>query len=467
MNFRIRYFISVSALCFLFLTTHAQNTITGNFPALAGEQVRLVGFTSFGICTIDSTSVSEQGVFQLNYSDKDRGMGYISASDNKAYFVVLDKENIQLKGEALSVPESVITLSGEENKLFVQYAVEHPKREQSLRAWDYLLKIYQGDSLFSKQETPRKTIEEEIQRLKQEDVGFLESLDPKSYISWYLPLRKLVSSVGTIAQYRTNEIPAAITAFRNLDYTDERIYKSGLLKDAIESHFWLIENSGQALDSVFKQMNISIDFLIKSLSGNEAKFNEVTKNLFHLLERRSLFQSSEYLSLKVLTQNSCMVNDHLAKQMETYRAMKKGNTAPEIIFTGDVLKSGSAVETPNRLSDIQSDYKLVIFGASWCANCVEELKLLQSFYDKWKLKGVEVVFVSMDTDVGAFKTFTKPFNFISMCDYLKWDNQAVKDYYVFASPSMFLLDQNQKIVLRPVSIRQMETWVNYKIEDKN
>ena len=65
--------------------------------------------------------------FQLNYSDKDRGMAYISASDNKAYFVVLDKENIQLKGEALSVPESVITLSGEENKLFVQYAVEHPK----------------------------------------------------------------------------------------------------------------------------------------------------------------------------------------------------------------------------------------------------------------------------------------------------------------------------------------------------
>ena len=63
-------------------------------------------------------------------------------------------------------------------------------------------------------------------------------------MNYYLPLRKLVSSVSTIAQYRTEEIPAAIVAFRNIDYTDPRLYKSGLVADAIESHFWLLENSG-------------------------------------------------------------------------------------------------------------------------------------------------------------------------------------------------------------------------------
>jgi len=458
--------LSILLFSILSLNAYAQHNITGNFPYLAGQTVRLVGFEGFGIYTIDSTSVSEQGVFNVKYADKDWGMGYLADEDNKAYFVVLANENIQLKGEVLSVPESIVTISGKENQLFVQYAVEHPKREQALSAWVYLRKIYQADSLFAKQKYPQQAIEIEIQRIKQEDNDFLRRLDPESYVSWFLPTRKLVSSVATVAQYRIEEIPATLTAFRKLDYTDERLYKSGLLKDAIESHFWLLENMGQPLDTVFKEMNISVDCLIANLSGNENKFNEITKYLFALFEKHSLFQASEYLAIKVLTQNSCTVNDDLAKQLESYRAMKKGNTAPDIVFSGDVLKSGSVIKTPNRLSDIHEAYKVVIFGAGWCPKCAEELSQLLPLYEKWKFKGVEVVFISLDTDKAVFKNFTSIFPFISMGDYKKWDTQAVKDYYVFATPTMFLLDKNQKIILLPNSVKQIDAWVDYSIGER-
>jgi len=445
----------------LSVSINAQHIITGNFPLLAGQQVRLVGFEGFGIYTIDSTKVSEQGIFTLSYADKDQGVGYLTAEDNKAYFVVLAQEDIQIEGEVLSMPESIATLSGNENQLFVQYATEHPKREQALSAWVYLQKIYQGDSLFTIQKYPQQAIEKEMQRIKQEDLIFLNNLDTNTYISWYLPVRKLVSSVSTVAQYRTEEIPSAIFAFRNIDYTDNRLYKSGLYKDVVDSHFWLLENMGQPLDTVFKAMNISIDFMLANLSENENKFNEITKYLFHLLEERSLYQASEYLAIKVLTQNSCTVNDDLAKQLESYRAMKKGNTAPDIVFSGDIFKGGSIIKTPKRLSDIQADYKVVIFGASWCQKCVEELSQLTPLYQKWKSKGVEVVFISLDTDKTLFKGFSSVFPFVSMCDYKKWGNKAVNDYYVFATPTLFLLDNNQKIILRPNSVKQVDAWIDY------
>jgi thiol-disulfide isomerase/thioredoxin len=451
------------AFCFLSLSTYAQYTITGNFPLLAEQQVRLVGFAGFGIYTIDSTSVSGQGVFNLKYEDKDRGMGYLSAADNKAYFVVLANEDIQLKGDNLSMQGDIVATSGRENQLSVQYTMDHPRREQVLSAWLYLQKIYQADSLFVIQENPQQAIETEIQRIKQEDNDFLKSLDPKSYVSWFLSTRKLVSSVATVAQDRTEEIPATLATFRKLDYADERLYKSGLLKDAIESHFWLLENMGQSPDIAFTEMNISIDLLITTLSKNEQKFNEITKYLFDLLERQSLLQASEYLAIKVLTQSSCTVNDDLAKQLESYRAMKKGNTAPDIVFSGDVLKSASVITAPNRLSDIQSAYKVVIFGASWCPTCAEEISQLLPLYQKWKSKGVEVVFVSLDTDKALFNSFSSIFPFISMCDYKKWGSKIVKDYYVFASPTMFLLDKNQKIVLRPNSVKHIDAWVDYSI----
>jgi thiol-disulfide isomerase/thioredoxin len=461
---RIKIIVRISILLFgiLPLSTIAQNTITGYFTGLAGQQIRLIGFEGFGIYTIDSTAVSEKGEFLIKYTGKDKGMGYLAGNDNKACFVVLTGEDIVLKGQVFSEPESIVVLAGKQNQQFARYATEHPKREQALSAWDFLIKIYHTDSLFLKHSGPHNAIETEIQRLQKEDRDFLRNLDSKSYVSWYLPVRKLVSSVSTVAQYRTEEIPATLAEFRNMDYTDDRLYKSGLLKDAIESHYWLLENMGQPLDTVFKEMNISTDFLLASLSGDEAKLNEITDFLFGLLEKRSLYQAAEYLAIKALSQNSCTLTDDLARQLETYRVMKKGNTAPDIVFAGDVFKNGTVIKAP-RLSEIETDYTLVVLGASWCPKCVEELSQIPQLCEKWKSNGLEVVFVSLDTDTVIHKSFTKFFPFISMCDYKKWETQAALDYYIFATPTMFLLDGNRKILLRPNSVKQVDAYVDYVI----
>jgi hypothetical protein len=95
--------------------------------------------------------------------------------------------------------------------------------------------------------------------------------------------------------------------------------------------------------------------------------------------------------------------------------------------------------------------------------CVEELSQVSRLYGKWKSRGVEVVFVSLDTDGVSFQNFTQSFPFISICDYKKWGTQAALDYYVFATPTFFLLDGNQKIILRPNSVGQIDAWVDFYI----
>ncbi|MFT4566604.1 MAG: hypothetical protein ACI9FN_001565 [Saprospiraceae bacterium] len=141
-----------------------------------------------------------------------------------------------------------------------------------------------------------------------------------------------MSLVSNVAQYRTDEIPATLAAFRNLDYTDDRLYKSGLLKNVTDSHFWPIENSGRSLDSVFIEMKISIGHMIGNLVSDEYKLNEITDYLFRYLEKHSLYKASEYLAIKVLTQSNCTVTDDLAKQFESYRAIKIGNIAPDFFL---------------------------------------------------------------------------------------------------------------------------------------
>jgi thiol-disulfide isomerase/thioredoxin len=435
----------------------AAQTVTGNFSQLVKQAVKLEGFDGLKTYPIATATTDEKGNFLLTYTKNDIGMGYLTSIDNKPLFIILSGEDIALQGEALSYVETIKITKGTENRAFETYAKEHPKREQAMSAWLYLEKMYADDALFFAQNAPKSAIINEKQRIKKQDADFLSNLPKNSYVSWFLPTRKLVSSVSTVAQYRTEEIPATFAAFRNLDYSDQRLYKSGLFKDAIDSHFWLLENSSKPLDSVFIEMKISIDAMMKHLVKDNKKLNEVTNHLFDLLERKSLFQASEYLALKLLNEDSCVLEADLAKQLETYRAMKKGSTAPEIVF--DKASFAKPERAITKLSDLKSNYTLVSFGASWCPKCKEEFAQIASFYTNWKIKGVEVLLIGLEDDRKAFTDFTANFPFPSYSDLKKWNSKIVTDYYVFATPTMFLLNDKREIVLRPNSVAQVDAWI--------
>jgi hypothetical protein len=51
----------------------------------------------------------------------------------------------------------------------------------------------------------------------------------------------------------------------------------------------------------------------------------------------------------------------------------------------------------------------------------------------------------------------------SATDYRRWDGSIVNEYYVFSTPTMFLLDKKREILLRPTSVKQMDAWVDWVI----
>jgi thiol-disulfide isomerase/thioredoxin len=148
--------------------------------------------------------------------------------------------------------------------------------------------------------------------------------------------------------------------------------------------------------------------------------------------------------------------------------MKKGNTAPDIVFSDNPYAKGiPSALLPKKLSDIKSAYTLVAFGAGWCPKCKEEFPQMAAKYANWKAQGMEVVFVSLDEDKTTYDSFVKDFPFLSVCDLKKWKGTVVNDYYVFGTPTLFLLDKNRKIVLRPNSVNQVDAWVDWYLSKGN
>ena len=441
--------------------TNAQ-TITGNFSQLQNQNISLNAFDDFGAYVMESVKTDDTGNFKIKFDLKKDGMGYLSSTSGKNFFVVLTDENINLKGKTIAQSKSIQITKGDQNKAFNRYAKEQPKREQVLNAWKYLNGTYEQDPLFNQLDHPQQDIQKEIKRLQQEEKQFLAKLPVDSFVKWFLPIRKLVSSVSVVAQYRPEEIPATRKALREINYADNRLYKSGLLKEVFDNHVWFIENSSGSLDEVNADLNTSIDIIIDQLKEDEVKFNLVTGYWFQLLEERSLFTSAEYLAETLLENDHCgCLKPEIQKKLEKYRKMAEGQTAPDIAFTEHTYYPEDI--NADKMSDVNADYYLVIFAAGWCPHCTKAIPEIKEFYTNLKAKNIEVILVSLDENPKGFAEFVDPLHFISTTDYEKWEGKAAKDFQIYSTPTYFMLDQDLTILKRLKSVSHIKSWVNLKI----
>jgi len=433
-------------------------SIKGEFSNILNQPLKLMGYDNFETYVIDSTQTDAQGKFSLNYAAKDYGMGYIKSSGEQVFILALSSENTTLNGSNFEALKALDIKKGSENKSMYEYFLAQPVRDQVLSAWHYLNNMYKDSDTFKNHLSTKKAIAEEISLLEEETEAFITDMPEDQYMKWYLPLRSLLSSVGNVARNRPERIPTTLIELRAIDYTEERLSKSGLLYDAIFNHVWFIENTSNPMSQVFKDLNLSIDIMADQLKNNDERFNLVMEKMFEIMEERSLFSSSEYLAEKLLQSDDCgCLNPQLQKKLERYGKMAKGQTAPDIEFSNyTYYPEGVSAKS---LKSLEEDYKLVVFAAGWCPHCREVMPKIEENYKHWKDKGVEVIFVSLDNNPKDFAKFAAPLPFISTTDYKKWEGKAVEDYQVYATPSYFMLDKDLEILIRPKSVEHAKAWI--------
>jgi thiol-disulfide isomerase/thioredoxin len=125
----------------------------------------------------------------------------------------------------------------------------------------------------------------------------------------------------------------------------------------------------------------------------------------------------------------------------------------------DIVTSDSA-RTQFSLKDIQSERVLLIFYASWCTHCQNLIPKIYELYKNQQEKSTEVVAVSIDTSKTDLINFISSLelDWINIADLKGWNGEAAKDYFIYATPTMFLIDQDRKLIAKPTSINELEQW---------
>lgn len=427
--------------------------LKGTLPQHAGQEIRLSGFEYYQTFNLATTVADSLGNFALAYPKDYVGMGIIETQDQSSRIVVLSEKKIVLQGTHLNDLASLSFSNSPANTNFEYYAKAQGLYGNAKSAWRYLDKLYQKESLFNGQKKLLKIIQQEQNRIQKEEAAFVASLDPKSFVRWYIPFRKAVQEMPGIVRRQTERIPAMLQQFRTTNFNHLHFKTSGLFKEYIEGHYLLIENMGQSLDSVYSQMNMSTQHLIDNLAENDALLNSVANHLFTYLEKRSLYKAAAYLSVSLLNNPQCKLETSLSAKLENYRKLKVGAIAPDILLQNNT-----------KLSAIKTR-KLLVFGASWCSSCKKDLPELVANHALLTAKNSGIVYISLDTDATAFESAYKDFPWQTFCDFKGLETQAAKDYLVTDTPRYFLLDANNKILLHPKSIAHVNAWMQTHLSE--
>lgn len=96
----------------------------------------------------------------------------------------------------------------------------------------------------------------------------------------------------------------------------------------------------------------------------------------------------------------------------------------------------------------KSKYTFIDFWASWCTPCRAQGRELIPIYNNYKSKGFDVIAVSLDTDVKAWKkaSQTDGYTWTNLSDLKGFESPMSKKYNIIAIPRNLLIDHKGNIV---------------------
>lgn len=386
---------------FGFISIKAQ-MLRADLPNMPNQLIELKGFNGLNAYTISQSKVSSTGNLEIQFDSNNYGLAFLQSPTSAPFYVVLDAEGVHISGKTLLLTDEINVLKGAENK------------------------ILSG-------------------QLKDLDNMKLQKLKSDSYLYRLVQLRNL--DIG------------AIEVFRSLDFADDFVLRSGYLPSLIEQHFSILQQSENNPQWIENESKNSIRVLLKSFENEERRYNQLVDYLFNLFENLAFYEATEFLSVYVLEESTCALNPLVVDNLEAYQKMKIGNKAPNIHFKHGLKINGRDDFSIKSLYDITTNYRLLVFGTSWCNHCQEEIPMLAQQYEFLKSKGVEVIYIALDIDLEQHLAFSKNLPFVVSCMCKLGEQEAANDYFVRSTPSLFLLNAKHEIVLRPFTFLQLQAWI--------
>jgi thiol-disulfide isomerase/thioredoxin len=485
---------------FYSINIYAQQTYTlkGSAGHMVGRKVELLDFYGDKNRVVFSTTVDKNGLFQFPFNDDSPvGMYRLRFEKGRHVDVIYNHNNIELsiskpnvQAGRYSLNDGIDVLSSGDSRIYYGFLRTLDLRRKRTALLNQLKLLYppskNNDKVSDSKATAtpksetgsfRGQIDGELSNLHQGFEGYIQRLidnNPDSYAAKIIKTMKTpVLTVDVTGEGRREWIKEHF--WDSVDFSDETLLHSPVIPSKISEYISLYDDNRLSREEREMAFVEAVDDILFRAQSDETVFSVV----LDIVTRR--FEKSEYeLVLTYLTENYILSDSgcedseavvsadragELRDKVETIKRMAVGKMAPEIdmpqqglfdvkIAEGTVVPAGG---TQMKLSNISAEYTLVLFWASWCPHCPSLLSAVKGIYEEYRDKDLEVLAISIDKERIAWQNAIskRQYRWINYSELNGWDGKAAKDYGVWSTPRMYLLDREKRIIAKPASVEEL------------
>ncbi len=474
---RERMKIVISSI-FLFFSTsfcYGQNNFFLNIKVneLPYNKIYLASIYGHHQHVVDSAAINQEGSFQFQFTEKyPAGMYRIilgqtpkAAFQNEApqsFLIIFKNENTALSTNFNYPVDSMQVSVGIENKMYYEYLKKKKQYNQKLGLLEQMIRFYPSiDNFYSGVLKQYNVVQNELTKYA---VNLIQKY-PNAYFTKIVRAEQYPFLDASLTdEMRFKELKNKF--FNPSDFQDTMLLYSNVLSDKILAYINLYRSSQYGEQQQTDEFIQAANNLLTIAKAGHPKVYHYT--LDYVIEGFNEIKQDAvlaYISDNYVVTNSCGIEDEKLKQIfqktADYKRTAIGAIAPEIIFSSPI-SFGGGLGTRSKLSDIHSDYILIVFWASWCPHCTEEVpkikKVIEQFQKQHQDKSLTAVFVSIDKEEKPWKDYienNKLSGFINLCELKGWNGEIGKSYNLNATPTLFLLDNNKKIIAKPINAEQL------------
>lgn len=249
-----------------------------------------------------------------------------------------------------------------------------------------------------------------------------------------------VGNLGFINKYKEKEIWAEILlGNENLVIYVDSVYQTKEY-NGIKSYKVNYEGSNEA--DMFMKSHLGGVISVENIKANPDCYALLYK-LYDIKEQCSLIQLKEFSSLF----------SNKLKEAASYNILQDYINKVESGYS----KNFSWVDVNNKHFNFEQaknekQMMLLVFWASWCHPCRQEIPELKKFYSEYKDK-VSIVSLSIDENFNQWKTAVEKekMPWLNLSGLPKNKTGIKREYSISAVPNLILLDNNGKILINVIN----------------
>lgn len=428
-----------------------QHTFSGVIENYSNHELNVCSQFGEESKLIETIISGSGGNFSFQFSDSSEVGLYRVYLENQSYFdIIYNKENIHIRTRVENPQYNMEVIESEENVQLYSYLVENYVFDYKIDVLTQMLDIYPEGKFFARVE---KELQKEIKQ-KNKNINKVIKSNPDSFAGRYLKA------------FRVIPVSEKLSDAEKIEYLEEKYFdyykmddldllNSNAYNEIVLNYFKIYKSNNQ--DIYYKAGKKVLDEIF---FGEPAIFNFVFEYILSGFESLGLDESAAKISVEF--GDLCSEgNESLKMRIKSNTDLAVGELAPEI--STKTIDGQDFV-----LSDMEKDYTLIIFWATWCQHCNVALPRLAAAGNVFDSADMDIVTVSIDSEkdvLDAYLTENKlPWKVV--CEYKGWDGKIAIDYAVFATPLMVIVDKNMNIVAKPYNEERLYNFLETVITNK-